>query len=491
MLTVLGGLCLIAIIYFLQKYIFYLKSLPPGPWGLPVIGYLHKLDRKHPYLTLTELARKYGPVYSIQMGRLLAVVISDHRLIREAFVQDVSTGRADLYLTHGIMQGYGLICAEGEMWKEQRKFVTKNLKNFGMVKFGPKRYKLECRITEEIENLFQYLFTQDGKEIDALRSLMHSIGNVMNSLIFGRRWEWQDETWRWLQHLADTGVKYIGVAGPLNFLPFLRLIPMYRNTMNFLIDGKLKTHEVYQQIIDAHPADQVDDFIAAFTNEMRMRSDNVGSFTQQQFYHLLADLFGAGVDTTLTTLRWFLLYMAVHPEIQSRVQEELDCVTGGRSPVLSDLPSLPYVEAAVAEAQRIRSVVPLGIPHSNDADLNLNGYRIPKRSMIIPLQWAVHMDPETWPDPERFQPERFLDENGRFCKPDNFIPFQLGKRMCVGEELARMILFLYAAKILHVFTVSLPEKCDNPLESECGITLVPKQRKLCFSVRKTGAKIED
>lgn len=95
--------------------------------------------------------------------------------------------------------------------------------------------------------------------------------------------------------------------------------------------------------------------------------------------------------------------------------------------MLSDLPSLPYVEAAIAEAQRIRSVVPVGIPHSNDVDLIFNGYRIPKRSMIVPLQWAVHMDPVYWPKPEHFQPERFLDENGGFFKPDGFIPFQLGK----------------------------------------------------------------
>lgn len=116
---------------------------------------------------------------------------------------------------------------------------------------------------------------------------------------------------------------------------------------------------------------------------------------------------------------------------QCRVQEELDCVTGGRSPKLSDLPSLPYVEAAVAEAQRIRSVVPVGIPHSNVTDLDFCGYRIPKKSMIVPLQWAVHMDPEYWPEPERFQPERFLDENGRFFKPDSFIPFQLGEYIVV------------------------------------------------------------
>lgn len=107
MVTILGGLCLIVIIYLLQKYIFYWKNLPPGPWGLPIMGYIHKIDPDRPYLTLTNLARKYGPIYSIQMGKMLAVVISDHRLIREAFAQATFTGRADLYVTHGIMKGYG------------------------------------------------------------------------------------------------------------------------------------------------------------------------------------------------------------------------------------------------------------------------------------------------------------------------------------------------------------------------------------------------
>lgn len=107
MVTILGGLCLVVIIYLLQKYIFYWKNLPPGPWGLPLIGYLLKISPDRPYLSLTKLARKYGPIYSIQMGKILAVVISDHRLIREAFAQATFTCRADLYVTHGIMKGYG------------------------------------------------------------------------------------------------------------------------------------------------------------------------------------------------------------------------------------------------------------------------------------------------------------------------------------------------------------------------------------------------
>lgn len=86
--------------------------------------------------------------------------------------------------------------------------------------------------------------------------------------------------------------------------------------MNFLLDGKHKTHEVYQRLIDTHPEGRDDDFIAAFLKEQQARGAEPGSFTTSQFYHLLADLFGAGVDTTLTTLRWLLIYLAMHLEIQ-------------------------------------------------------------------------------------------------------------------------------------------------------------------------------
>lgn len=100
---------------------------------------------------------------------------------------------------------------------------------------------------------------------------------------------------------------------------------------------------------------------------------------------------------------------------------------GSEYPQLSLLPSLPYLEAALSEAQRIRSVVPVGIPHGAHEEASIGGFRVPKGTMVIPLQWAVHMDHKIFPEPEKFKPERFIDENGQFCKPEAFIPFQLGK----------------------------------------------------------------
>lgn len=175
--------------------------------------------------------------------------------------------------------------------------------------------------------------------------------------------------------------------------------------MESLIDGKLKTHQQYQMIIDEHRArrEKTDTFLAAFDEAMSTNADN-GSFTQQQYYHLLADLFGAGTDTTLTTFRWFLLFMATHPNeqvrypwilclfvryvfssvrrwkvidspynlfeylcvlvsVQKKIQDEMNELLGPKLPGLEDRLLLIRLEAAIAETQRLRSVTPVGIPH--------------------------------------------------------------------------------------------------------------------------------
>nr|CAD7439764.1 unnamed protein product [Timema bartmani] len=273
---------------------------------------------------------------------------------------------------------------------------------------------------------------------------------------------------------------------------FVRVFPEYKKTMRFLMEGKEKTHVVYDNMIRERKkrgegSGPGDDMIDAFLAEMSRRQasgrGDEGFYTVSQFHHLLADLFGAGVDTTLTTLRWFLLFMAQNPDVQTRVQEELDGVLQGRPLTLEDAAVLPYTEAALAETQRIRSVVPLGIPHGALEDTELAGYHIPRGAMLVPLQWAVHMDPKLWPEPDRFDPARFLTEDNRFYKPEAFIPFQTGKRICVGEELGRMLLFLFGATIVHQFRVSPPDGAPLDLEGDVGITLTPRPQSLLFTAR--------
>lgn len=148
------------------------RRLPPGPWQLPLLGYLPWIDAEKPHETLTKLSRVHGPVCGFRMGSVYTVLLSDPQLIRQSFAKDSITNRAPLYLTHGIMKGYGkvsfapillsilyrlhrfapgIICAEGEQWKDQRKFISNCLRNFGMVKHeGAKRDKMEKRISDAV-----------------------------------------------------------------------------------------------------------------------------------------------------------------------------------------------------------------------------------------------------------------------------------------------------------------------------------------------------
>nr|AVL92881.1 CYP450 [Locusta migratoria] len=459
------------------------SRLPPGPLGLPVVGSLLRLDPAAPHESLTALSRRYGPIFSLRLGSVPTVVLADARLVREAFAKDACTGRAPLYLTHGVMNGKGIICAEGALWRDQRKFVASTLRGLGMVKAGPRRERLEKLIADSVDCCLQKL---EGATVDPLAALQHCVGNVMNALVFGRTYAEEDPVWRWLQHLQEEGTRLIGVAGPLNFLPFLRFLPQQRRNLRFIVEGQRATHQLYSRLAAEH-GDGQDDLLGAFLAEAERRraSGEPGQrfFCDEQRNYLLADMFGAGLDTTLTTLRWFLLMMAAHPHEQELVWEELRAL--GRRPTLEDMGSLPRLEAAILETQRIRTVVPVGIPHGVLQDMTVGGFLVPKGTMVLPLLWAIHMDPQHWPDPERFNPARFLDDDGNLVRRDNFIPFQTGKRVCVGEELARALLWLYCGALLRRLRVAAPAPSTGgvDLRGRCGITLTPAPQPLTFYTR--------
>ncbi|KAK4287002.1 hypothetical protein Pmani_039916 [Petrolisthes manimaculis] len=236
--------------------------------------------------------------------------------------------------------------------------------------------------------------------------------------------------------------------------------------------------------------------IGAFLKERASRGvGEEGSFTMEQLYHMAADLFGAGSETTITTLKWHLLNMALFPEVQTRVQTELD----NHHNIPQDSPSsppstftlaeahlLPYTQASILETQRLRSILPLGIPHGATQDLTINGYRVPKGTMLLPLLWHIHHDPEYWPDPYVYRPERFLGEGGQLVKHVAFMPFQTGRRMCIGDEFARMILFAFTTTLLGRLRVGLGDEVrgDPAADPVCGISLTPRPFTLTFTPRR-------
>ena len=165
------------------------------------------------------------------------------------------------------------------------------------------------------------------------------------------------------------------------------------------------------------------------------------------------------------------------------LHQELDQVIGpDRLPELDDKKNLPHLEAIITETLRLSSLVPLRVPRKTTVDTTLQGYSIPKGTTVLMNLWSLHHDPEIWDEPEAFRPERFLDEEGNFVPPkaDRFLPFSAGRRVCLGESLARIELFLVLARLLHSFKFENPAGCDLPtLEPITGIVLMPRPFSVC------------
>ena len=147
---------------------------------------------------------------------------------------------------------------------------------------------------------------------------------------------------------------------------------------------------------------------------------------------------------------------------------------------------MPYTEATIMETMRYSSLIPIGVWHNTLRDVEFRGFIVPKDTMIIPNLYAVHHDPELWVDVDRFNPERFLsDDKKSIIKPEAFIPFSIGRRVCIGETLARDELFLMISAIFQIFSVKVdPNEPPPSLEPVPGPVSSPKPHKLVFNLRE-------
>jgi ecdysteroid 25-hydroxylase CYP306A1 len=163
--------------------------------------------------------------------------------------------------------------------------------------------------------------------------------------------------------------------------------------MDFILTGKAESHKLYDAIADNcvraldTSTEYRDCILKRFLLEKRDREERhdglAGNCSRVQCNHLLADIFGASLDTTLGTLRWYLLLLATHRDCQRRIYEEMVAYGIKDSYVLNDVDGLPYLRASIAESMRLKSVVPCGIPHGNSNEqTTLGGYTIPKNSMV-------------------------------------------------------------------------------------------------------------
>lgn len=203
--------------------------------------------------------------------------------------------------------------------------------------------------------------------------------------------------------------------------------------------------------------------------ELLRASQQDKTISDEDMQWTAASLYGAGVDTTSSTLRAFFLAMSVFPDVQRRAQQEIDEVVGrSRLPRHQDRAGLPYVNAVVRESLRWLPSAPLGVPHAAQADGEVRGFRVPRGAVLMHSTWWFSRDPAVYHEPERFMPERYL---APLHEPDpaGFV-FGFGRRICIGRRLAESTLFLAIAKTLATFDIGKGRDAQGlEIEPEIGI----------------------
>ncbi|CAG2102089.1 unnamed protein product [Medioppia subpectinata] len=301
------------------------KKLPPGPIGLPFVGYLPFL-KGETSKKLVELGKKYGPVYGIQLGLYPAVVLNDWASIKEALSDDTALYRPkDNFFNSATPRG--LTSLSGDVWREHKRFALYELRNLG---FG--KTAMEDHIIDEINHLSQLLDEKEGQEIDFRNVFPVGVSNNVNFLLFGRRFEYTDSRAKAITEFSKLDPKY-DVAGYFAFYPRVTrfaikhltfLIPPSLRHINNIFKGMKEIikseYETHVKTIDEN---NNRDYVDAFINETRKNSDRK-TFDYNLLEGNILNLFGAGTGTLLQTLEWALLVLAAKPEIQQKLHKEID-----------------------------------------------------------------------------------------------------------------------------------------------------------------------
>ncbi|KAM4641697.1 cytochrome P450 2A6-like [Discoglossus pictus] len=458
-LLVLVLLCLFT--YSTWNQIYRKRNLPPGPTPLPLIGNLLDLKRGKMVGSLMKLWEQYGPVYTLYLGSRPVVFICGYQAVKEALIDqgEEFSGRGSLPAMDKFTLGYGITFNKGEGWKQMRSFSFKTLKSFELGKMST-----ESKIQDEAQMIVEKFRKSEGLPLDPSKAILVAVSNLFYFITFGNHFEYKVEKFTKFTKTGEDvfrlmnstwGQMVEALPGLMKYIPgpHKKINLLSKELMEF-IDKRVKMN---QETLDPNcPRDYIDCFLLKMEQEKQNPNTE---YTLKNLYASIYNLFMAAIDSVTTTMNYSLLILVTLPDIQAKVHEEIDQVIGrDRMPRIYDRSLMPYTYAVMSEIQRFSDIGPLNVTHSVIKDTQFRGYTIPKGTDISPLLCTVHRDPSQFSTPNEFNPNHFLDEDGKYKKNDACMPFSTGKRKCPGESFAQMEYFLLLTTILQNFTLISEKK---------------------------------
>lgn len=430
---------------------------PPSPKRQPFVGHL-AMFRRDPLKLLLDAARECGDVVYLKFGPRNIYLLSNPDYIRDVLV----TNNRNFVKSRGLEMakkflGEGLLTSEGEFHRRQRRLAQPAFHRQCINAYATVMAEYAARARSR---------WRTGETLDIWQEMMRLTLAIVGKTLFDA--DVEDEANEVRTALTEIMRLFERITSP--FAGLLDKLPLPSNVR--WLKAKKRLDSIIYRIIDERRATGEDrgDLLSMLLFAQDEEDDR-STMTDLQLRDEAMTLFVAGHETTANALTWTWYLLSQHPEAEARLQGEIDAVLVGKLPTANDVPRLQYTEMVFAEAMRL---YPPAWTMGRRAlvDYEVNGYVIPAGSIVLMSPWVMHHDPRYYPDPLRFDPERWTPE-AREARPKfSYFPFGGGPRLCIGESFAWMEGVLLIATLAQQWKMQLAP--GQQVEPEPKVTLRPK-----------------
>ncbi|XP_046550255.1 cytochrome P450 2C15-like [Haliotis rubra] len=483
---ILGAAVVLFIAYIYQwkrKY----SKMPPGPKPLPVLGNFQEIKDSTMLNDLTRLGSQYDGIFTVHLLMEPVLILDQFHIIRDLLLSpayaDIFSGRVNSYISKYLLPDDLLFQTASDTQQYLRKLTFRGIKQYGTA-----LKNVEHLAQTEIQEMINRCRERNGVSFDPWNDLNQYVSNVILVLLCGRKFQLGHKTLENCQKISDAYDVLLHHKNQflIDNVPFsTTLIPQLRHACQFLKDGYHYFTETFDKI-----SQESKDTTPNCLYTLLLQEHEEGLISTENIKGVMVDSLLAGVITTKPTMYNALAAMVNFPEVQKKIQEEIQRVVGkDRLPGLEDRNKMPYSKAVELELYRYYTPIGTPGPRNTTQDCSFKGYSIPKGTRVIYNVWRVHHDESFWENPFTFDPTRFLDDNGELLpsedeKRQRLLTFGVGKRSCIGEKLARVRIFLGLTSILQNFDLvrdpSEPFPSSDPSTYEPKFILQPPPYRLQF-----------
>ncbi|CAL5052676.1 unnamed protein product [Urochloa decumbens] len=434
--------------------------LPPGPWQLPVIGSLHHLRGSLAHRTLRDLSLCHGPLMFLKLGEVPVVVASTPDAAKELMkTHDAifSTRPLSIIAKIIIKDGQGIAFAPyGDHWRQLRKICNMELLSSKRVQ------SFRAAREEEAIGLVQAISSATTPHVNLTKLVALYIADASVHVIMGRRFKDRDT----LLGFVDEAVRLAGGFSPADLFPSSLLVRVlsqgvrkaedYRQSLSTFMDGVVREHQERRR---SHEEETRQEDLIDVLLRIKQEGNSQIPLTMGIIKSVIFDLIAGGIETATTTLQWAMAELMRNPAIMSKAQAEVRRVFTGQTKVTEErLSELSYLQLIIKETLRLHVPGPLLMPRECQEQCQVLGFDVPKGTMVLVNAWAISRNPDSWDEPDTFNPERFLGDTRDFKGNDfDFTPFGAGRRICPGMAFGLANIELGLANLLFHFDWSLPE----------------------------------